>query len=401
MIMKKTIMSSVCYIFVFITLCTQTTHQTITDLISQNMQTTLSNLPQKLSPTQTHLLYFIKDHKKNFWYKLKTSPSIANIYHLLTKNAFKDFVSLVKNEKINRIINQVFESEIALSQQSYFFAYHATQSSFYALQYIDTTLLRLEQELLYNNIVPRNILKLRQPLAEKDILARHKPAFLPRQAKKRRTYIKHGIILGNDAQKHHRKYLLSCNWSLTGNLLRPTSSTLQYFAQNFNKYTPPFNYDYICNQYIFAHYTKRFIPVFKKSFSKLINKTNHGILLQLIFKDKNLFRDTAYLSAPGGQKYQPENLKRKIFASIETPDIFLQKISHKNNSLPYQFASLDYQQLRIILTHDKLLDIANPKIYNNFKVHAYSTNQKALDEFHREIDLIMKQIKTEYLADQK
>ena len=71
--------------------------------------------------------------------------------------------------------------------------------------------------------------------------------------------------------------------------------------------------------------------------------------------------------------------------------------THKQK-LIYDFTAIDSQQIRVILTHDKLLDVANPEIYNNFEVHAYSTNQQALEEFHHEIDAIMAQIKADYLT---
>ncbi len=391
--MKKTIITKVLHLFLLVTLSTKSESLTLTNILNQGIQT----VPLKLSPTQAHLLYFAKDNKKNLWYKFITSPSIINTYYLLFKNAYKNLHRLLQNHTINQVIDKAFNYEVERAKTDCFFAYHATQSSFYAIHYIDTALRRLEQKLFCNNIIPKTIIKLRQPLKEKDNLAQHKPAYLERQSKKRHRYVKHGIILGDDAQKHHRKYLLSCNWALTGNMLRPSSSTISYFAQNFNKYCPSFNYDCICEQYIISHNAKKSIPQLQQSVAHFVQQTNHGILLQLLFKDKNLFRDTTYLSAPGGQKYQPENLKRKIFGSIESPDVFLNKITQKNISLPYQFAPLDYQQLRVILTHDKLLDVANPEIYNNFEVHAYSTNQQALDEFHHEVDAIMAQIKADYL----
>jgi hypothetical protein len=130
----------------------------------------------------------------------------------------------------------------------------------------------------------------------------------------------------------------------------------------------------------------------------------------MIFKNRKLAHKTVYLSTYYGKRSyyfdtKTFSIKRPGFKNnidLLKQNIEIEIMKHRQDKeFIYDVKPLDEQQLRVILTHDKLLGIANPKIYNNFEVHAYSTNQKALDEFHREVDAIVEQIKADYLADQK
>jgi DNA repair exonuclease SbcCD ATPase subunit len=54
--------------------------------------------------------------------------------------------------------------------------------------------------------------------------------------------------------------------------------------------------------------------------------------------------------------------------------------------------SIDKLQFRVVLTADKLLDVFNKDIYENFEIHAYANPQEALEKFHQGIQSIMKKI---------
>ena len=194
----------------------------------------------------------------------------------------------------------------------------------------------------------------------------------------------------------HQKHLLSCNWALTGNLTNDGSCTLRYVAKKKNITDITINIDNIFKQYYFTLQANKYKSKIKKASQKFITSNKHGILLQLIFKDPKLAQKTIYMSASRG--YHRNHFVNNSNCTKSLINNLRNIIKTHKQKLIYDFTAIDSQQIRVILTHDKLLDVANPEIYNNFEVHAYSTNQQALDEFHHEIDAIMAQIKADYLT---
>ena len=323
---------------------------TIQSVIDETARSTKQKFPKKLSPTQLHLMYVI---------------AFKNVHPLNI---------MLKKHNIKSVVESAFQKEIEYTNKDYYTCYHSTRPKFYAAHYIDTAMLRLEEELYNNKHIPKTILNLRQPTKKKTHLNKKKAKT------KRHFYLKKEIK--NDHE--HVQYLLSCNYALTGNLFFHGECTLKYFIEKRNIAYISIDTKTITEQYSFTKHIQKYTKKIRKSINKFNRSNNESILLQLIFKDKNLLNKTSYLSKAYGEKYNffnkandPQNTQTELLYSY---------IKKHNHVIQHKFQDIDHQQIRVILTHDKLLDVANPKIYNNFEVHAYSTNQQGLDEFHHEID---------------
>jgi hypothetical protein len=133
--------------------------------------------------------------------------------------------------------------------------------------------------------------------------------------------------------------------------------------------------------------------------SQLNKDLKTGVLLQLVFKNPTLFKETVYTAGPLGFKRAAEVFdeeasdnqsstrpSRSVEDALEIMNLF------KSPEQKITTDSIDKLQFRVVLTADKLLDVFNKEIYENFEIHAYANPQEALEKFHQGIQSIMKKI---------
>lgn len=313
------------------------------------------NLPQ----TTTHLLFGYNTHIKI----LKTS--IKYILRHARQMHYDTLDSILKKEQ-------------EMHTKGYYIFYHCTEPLFYTMHYIDTQLLLLEQEILHNVTIPAlNILKLRQgPSSVADDL----------HAQTRMHFINNGT------QDNHidQEFLLSCNFALTSNLDRLTSCSLDFWVASSNMWPPQINpasiiktYSDTLQQSINCHYVD-----FKNAIDTFISQCKSGVLLQLIFKSPTLIEDCVYPSYPFGRK-------RSVLINeneITNPVAILDALQQNPECIK---EDVDYLQFRVVLTKDKLLDVINPDIYDNFEIYAYAAPMNALEVFKQNVDTVITEIRTE------
>ncbi|HEV2916280.1 MAG TPA: hypothetical protein VGW78_00880 [Candidatus Babeliales bacterium] len=290
-------------------------------------------------------------------------------------------------------IRALLEREYRYNNQEYYILYHATTLTNYAMHYIDTSLYNLNEHIIKNTdnySVPQSYLILRQPSPNQP------QESIAIQKSKREQYIKQGVGFGWNALKRHQRYLMSCNYALSGNNARMRSgeSSLEYWLLNFNLdvlgtiYKP---FDLIYAKYpeikLFA---KQYTPAFNEAINNLHSQALCGVMIQIIFKSSDLLRACVYTSSIGGYK---TGIWLHGDRYISDPVEILQAITHT----PYLIDSnIDIIQFRLILTDDLLLDPSHVQVKNNIEMYAQTVNQEALETFHDKIKSIMSTIIEDY-----
>lgn len=325
--------------------------------------------------------------------KLNIAPT--NVHLLFAYgNQLKAFKQMVKKRLIKAeqthydVLSSVLKKEQEAHKQNHYVLYHSTKAHLYAMHYIDTQLYALEQELLYNNIIPTDtLLKLRQGISS-----------IPdaEHAKQRNHFINNGTY--NDAVD--QEFLLSCNFALTGNINRSGSCTIDYWMRAGSAWPPCIKLDTIMQSYSGAllESIKQRTQALKQAIKTFNTQCKTGVLLQLIFKSPILIQECIYLSYPGGPKRTPcikSDLPYLLEETSKNSSETLFILNALRNN-PAIVQDIDELQFRVVLTKDKLLNIANPDIYNNFEIYAYCSPMDALETFKQEVNGIIQQIKNDY-----
>ena len=283
-------------------------------------------------------------------------------------------------------LDTIAEQEKTFFHKGYKVLYHSMPTITYAENYIVTELLKLHTRLVANKPVPQNApLLLRYFFKKNSIAPRALKTNEQLPKKSSKLFRKHFLQEGSFNDHLDGKFLLSCNTALTGNIYDPGECSLSYWL-NPSKLTPKTDFDALIKKYSqlnSAHYSSDLtacIHRFKKSIST-------DILLQIVFKNDALLRKTSYLSQPYGHI--------RTIDGISDPVTHLNRYTQTPDKLSPQ--DLDETQLRLVLTQDKLLDVLNPKIANNFEIYAYTDPQSALDTFHQAVAAIMAKIEADFI----
>lgn len=303
-------------------------------------------------------------------------------------NQFKEFKRQMKLRLVNAeqahydALSSALKKEQEVHNQNYYVLYHSTKAYLYAMHYIDTQLYALEQELLHNNIIPMTILKLRQDTS-------FTFASDTQHAEKRNHFINNGTY--NDYMD--QEFLLSCNFALTGNILRSGSCTIDYWLTSRNIQAPKIKLKTLIHT-CFGDQHDNFVAALEHAIKTFYSQCKTGVLLQLIFKSPHLLQECVYPSKPLG-------IKKNVFIKNDTevretydPADILDALCQN----PADVSDIDSLQFRVVLTKDKLLDITNPEIYNNFEIYAYCSPMDALETFHNAVQDTITKIRESYLA---
>lgn len=334
-----------------------------TKKVIEKKQTLIKDLAKKgklnLPQTNAHLLF-----------------SFNRIGKLQGKKKISDYLQN-RNSLYFASLSDALKKEQEACNNNHFVLYHSTKAQYYASHYIDTQLLLLTQELIYQHRIPtQNILKLRQGISS-----------IPdnEHANKRL----HFIMNGTPNDHFNKEFLLSCNAALTGNIDDIGECTLNFWLNSTNVNYVHISMDDIISGYTHFNITKKQIVTLKKAIEAPSFKT--GILLQLIFKSPALVNSCVYSSKPYGIKHNVHITTKKHTDNVV--DI-LNALRHNPAKIKDE---IDGLQFRVVLTQDKLLDITNPEIYNNFEIYAYCAPQSALETFHMTVQEVIQEIKESYI----
>jgi hypothetical protein len=329
----------------------------------------LQKASKPLSPTQAHLTHLTKFFLEKSYY----TPAEVWEKELFLKN--------VSVSQIDEIIKQ----EKKFFDAGYKILYHSTQPLYYALYYIDTQFAILYKRLIEGQQISENIpLILRQP------------GIIEETQKESGSIRQKFIEQGSTHDHFDRQYLLSCNPAVTSNITNPGECTLDYWDKRRNLLG--INLEAVVSSlsgiahrsFILAAYIKPYKGAIFSQSKKIEKSLKSGILLQIVFKDPVLAKECIYPAKSFGHK---------IFIDIEnqkTCDITDIMESYSRPSSPIKPEDIEKLQYRIVLTSDKLLDVFNKNIYENFEIHAYANPQSALEEFHKEINNIMQKIEKDF-----
>jgi len=318
-----------------------------------------------ITQTNAHLLFALKGKKLG---PLKSS----------NKDLIRNILDRCKESKTTTI-SQLLKKETEICAENYYVLYHSTQPSIYAIHYIDTKLFMLYQKLIYHTpINAPHILKLRQG-ASSIPDAKH--------AETRCRFIKNGA----EDDWQDREFLLSCNSALSGNVVCSGECTLNYWLTSDNQYYFSYKIENLLNDYKELYDSaKLYITQLEAVINEMSTHCKTGVLLQLIFKTPSLVEECVYSAKLCG----PKNPVTLSSGETDNPVTILDALRHNPESFQTE---IDDLQFRVVLTKDKLLDIANPDIYNNFEVHPYCLPQETLEAFHQEVNRIMQAIESDYL----
>jgi hypothetical protein len=333
---------------------------------------------------------------------------------------FKRFFT--KGTQINKGVDKAFNAAMIAEDKAHRVGsvalYHSTAPDIYAKNFIDTASKKLELE-VKGKKADSGMLLLRDP--EKH-LSYEKENVL------RKRFLKEGAWDSGDGE-----HLLSCNVGLTGNTSDPThtpkgefggtigpgESTVKYFLKKLNISKPKsFPIAPRVDDKLLDNQLKLAQKELEAAAQKFNQKSNTGVLLQLLLKDDKLVRKVLYNALPGGKNAGDGGLFRKslvhgkqvseptaILKAIKTePSAFQtpQRIYNKREKSLYGSdhnpfeECLDTQQMRVALTGDLLLDMNNPEVSKNFTVNAYSADDKNLQEFQSDVRSIMDKVKYNY-----
>ncbi|HEV2917455.1 MAG TPA: hypothetical protein VGW78_06960, partial [Candidatus Babeliales bacterium] len=328
----------------------------------------LQKAGKPLSPTQAHLTYGLAE------------PAFIQ-EHRIMKRMLKSLREL--NNLNFTQIDEIIKKEKEFFDAGYTILYHGTQPEYYAMHYIDTQCAILNKKLVESQVYSQKIPLI---LRQRDI---HK-------GQEEKTLREQFIEKGTSDDLYDREFLLSCNPALTSNLSSPGSCTLAYWHNKMStiKITTDETSD-IMQEFIDKYdILGLYVNSYKKELLKYVHDLNEnlksGVLLQVVFKDPKLVEKCVYASAPGG--------KQRIVCLPEGQTSNIAKIMQVYSKEVPVLTSTDIDQIqyRIVLTSDKLLDVFNKNIYENFEIHAYANPQSALEEFHKEINNIMQKIEQDF-----
>jgi hypothetical protein len=342
-------------------------------------------LPTTISQTDAHLL-FSNIYSRSLMLRLLLSlqlpysgvGSLYQVAHTWWRGATE--------YPANTAIKAMLAREYTHNQRGHYVLYHATTLNNYAMHYIDTALHRLNEQITHNKELPVHpFLILRQPSPNQP----QEP--LDMQTHKREQYIKNGVGWGWNAMKRHQRYLMSCNYALSGNNARLArgESSLEYWLLNFNldvvgTIQKPF--DLLYAQYpLLEPYAKNYTSAYIDAIKKLRSQATCGVMLQIIFKSPDAFRACTYTSRIGG--YKTGIWIQSTYAT--DPVEVLHAITHT----PYLVTSdLDTIQFRLVLTNDFLLNPSNPRVIDTVEMYGQTAKQEALEAFDATIQSIMQKI---------
>jgi len=364
---------------------------------AQKYRELIAKQNKPLSPSGAHLVHYFT--QKNAVKIEEASPPIPLSPVELWESNFKK-----PNVDIT-LLDNIMVQEKKFTDAGYHVLYHSTQPLYYAMHYLDTAISRLHRQLTENISVHKQIpLILRQGTSPESI-AEHEAA--------RKRLLAEGPS-GEDLPRGSgrgdmgpdRKYLLACNVALTGNVERPGECTLDYWAQGrsiIEADQSEILSETIPN--ILTNHTEILAIKHQRQIQDAVSRLNNalktGVLLQLVFKNPTLFKETTYSARPWGFKHAavihgPSAPSTHGPLIRETHDILEIMNLFKSSEQKITTDSIDTLQFRVVLTADKLLDVFNKEIYENFEIHAYANPQKVLEEFHQEIQRIMQQIEQDF-----
>jgi hypothetical protein len=320
--------------------------------------------------------------------QLNITPTQAQLFHSDPVKNRKMLSENITDARMNRIATGVFTSgellalDNAMANEQKIYdnggaaVHHSIQPDIYGHDYIQTKKHDFVLDILGTPVVPSKFLLLRDPICDRTDIESEK--------QKREEYLSQGV----SDDWSHRKDLLACSISL-GNTT-PGESSLDFWLDQYNVRRPTMILGVGSKSQLIPRVNslkeklKTALQNFKKS-------TKTGVLLQLAFKDKKMVDDIMYHAKPfGGKKY---------YSKLKKPTDVFGAMMQK----PSEFSRDDIQeeQVRVILTADKMLNATDPKIRHSVAMHAYTDNQPALDEFHTEVDAAFARAKEDYVARQK
>jgi hypothetical protein len=322
----------------------------------------LQKAGKPLSPTQAHLTYGLAEH-----------PGMIGMMKYLPKLRNLNFTQ----------IDEIIKKEKEFFDAGYTVLYHSTQPIYYGLHYIDTQCAILNKKLVENQEFSAKIPLL---LRQRDIS----------KGKEEKTLREQFIAKGSTDDIRDREFLLSCNPAITSNLGNYGSCTLDYWDSKINMIAiktgevSNIMQEFIAKYDVLGFYVNSYKKELLKHVHALNEQLKSGVLLQVVFKDPSLVEKCAYVSFPGGKK------RTACLPEGQTSNV--EKIMQAYSKEVPALTSTDINQIqyRIVLTSDKLLDVFNKEIYENFEVHAYANPQSALEEFHKEINNIMQKIEQDF-----
>lgn len=295
----------------------------------------------------------------------------------------------LSQEGVIKAVNDAIKTENKENAQGHLVLYHSTQPNLYAQSYIHTQLQKLALELKGKKIDTETLLM-------RDL---NKSRNYEKEKAKRKEFLKYtGSI--KDTRPSIAKYLISTNPAITSNTIQPYESTLFYFLEKYNVNKseaeadlPPFipKGNKLLEQTLQTQNQE-----LSEAFKKFNNETNTGILLQFIVKDDNLGRKILYNAQPLGRKNYVD-----LYGEEETDPTTILNTMRTDpaafNKMLTSYESLGKQQMRLVVTGDKLLDLENPAM-KEFDVKAYSGSDQSLKEFQKKVDDTIQKIRSDYYA---
>lgn len=299
-------------------------------------------------------------------------PTLAHLY-TVSGPIFEKIVS-----RFNLDVQQldtILAQEKEYFNKGYNVFYHSTQPKIHALNYIATRLIELIAKVQQQPLPAKTPFLLRQSADTKAVSETIRQDFLEK---------------GSQNDHWDKNYLLSCNPAIISNLSSDGECTLTFWAYKVNideEYNLDKQLELIISQ---AEKTLNYLidkDRIKNAILKL-EKLTTGVLLQLVFKNKELLEQCTYVSEPYGIKRHVCNIVNQT--ELTSPHQIMELYSKSPES--FSPDDIDDIQYRLILTQDKLLDVLNKDIADNFEIKTYANPQSILDAFHTEIDTIMTEI---------
>lgn len=180
----------------------------------------------------------------------------------------------------------------------------------------------------------------------------------------RKRYLKRGLPRseGRDEQPRHSKRLMSSNIGLPGNTItwpyEGEESSLNFWLTKSNiveksdqvRLENPYTHDL---QFMTDN-EEGLRWRLQNALYKFDESIGTGVLMQLVFKDKNKIDKLAYSARPAGRKFVfwPRGAERLIEKPTELIDTMARQPSLFGEDNP-----IDATQTRVVLTTDKLLDL--------------------------------------------
>jgi hypothetical protein len=326
-----------------------------------------------ITPSQAHLFY--PDPLVNR-YKLE-----KRIKARIDKK-YMEFPSDILSPGQLSALNKAMAEEQKIYDNGGATVYHSTQPDTYGHSYIHNKRHDFVLDILGTPVMPSKFLLLRDPICDRTDIESEK--------QKREEYLSQGI----SDDWSYRKDLLSCNLSL-GNTT-PGEASLDFWLDNHNVNRLSLDLgigsksQLIPRIYSLKEKVQKALQDFKQT-------TKTGVLLQIAFKNKKMIDDIMYHAKPFGFKkyYKIGEQKSKLEKPTNILDTMMQK--------PSEFSRDDIQeeQVRVVLTADKMLNATDPEIRHNVTINAYTDNQKALNKFHTQVDAAFARAKEDYVARQK